>query len=48
MLDDGDDDRFDEYPPTPHPGREMATMSLAAILVIAFIAWAIWKIMLWL
>jgi hypothetical protein len=43
MLDDGDD-----YPPTLRPGREAVTMGLAAILVVALIAWAIWRIMLWL
>jgi hypothetical protein len=46
MLDD-DDDRFG-YPPAQHPGREAVTMGLAAVLVLALIAWGIWRIMLWL
>jgi len=48
MLNDGDDQFDDEYPPTLHPGREVMTLCLAAILVIALIAWGIWRIMLWL
>jgi len=48
MLDDGDDDRFDEYPPALHPAREAMTLCLAAVLVVALVAWGIWRIMLWL
>ena len=50
MLDDDEIDQFDvdEYPPTLHPGREIATLCLFAFLVIAFVVWGLWKLWLWL
>jgi hypothetical protein len=39
-----DDDEYDEYPPTLRPGREIATLGLFALLVVAFVVWGLWKL----
>jgi hypothetical protein len=40
---DYDDDGFD-FPPTAHPGRELFTFSLFALLIITFAVWGGWKL----
>jgi hypothetical protein len=44
MFDDDDDERFNEYPPALHPAREALTMALSALLVIAALAWCVWRL----
>ena len=41
------DDDDDEFPPVLHPGRELATLTVAAILVVALILWLIVSIARW-
>jgi hypothetical protein len=43
MDDDPYHDDYD-FPPSEHPGREMATMGCAALLVLGLIVYAIWKL----
>jgi hypothetical protein len=38
MTNDPDDDGYD-FPPSAHPGRELATFVLVVVLVLAFIFW---------
>jgi hypothetical protein len=37
------DDGLD-FPPTAHPGRELFTFSLFALLIITFVVWGAWKL----
>jgi hypothetical protein len=37
------DDGFD-FPPTAHPGRELFTASLFALVIITFVVWGSWKL----
>ena len=37
------DDGLD-FPPTAHPGRELFTFSLFALLIITFVVWGGWKL----
>ncbi len=37
------DDGFD-FPPTAHPGRELFTFSLFALLIITAVVWGGWKL----
>lgn len=47
MRDDYEDGDYD-FPPAEHPGRELFTMSLFALCVLAFVVWAGWKLFAWL
>jgi hypothetical protein len=37
------DDTLD-LPPTEHPGRELFTASLFALVIITFVIWGVWKL----
>jgi hypothetical protein len=43
---DQPDDYFNDYPPTAHPWREAATMTIVALLFAALLVWigeTIWR-----
>ena len=46
MWEDGDE--FQEFPPVLHPKRELATMAIAAFIVLCLIGWGVSAFIRWL